>query len=197
MTRPAEPSLFDVAPPRLCDNPPCDRRATVALRVFGRVVARACPPCARAEARRGYVVDDAAAPRLAGTIPVEDAPVAPARRAQPETSTISADASTWRRGSQRVRMLEAFRVADRRGDGLTDEEAATAAGIRAASSPWKRASELRDLGFLEDSGERRATTSGSPAVVWRMTGLGRRAWAARVEARERELDAQERGPVGS
>jgi hypothetical protein len=58
--------------------------------------------------------------------------------------------------------------------GLTDFELADIMG-RQQTSAGKRRGELRDLGFIEDSGLRRDAPSGSPSIVWRITALGRMA----------------------
>ena len=99
------------------------------------------------------------------------------RAADYETSTAAALKEPGRRTSQRVRIGQEFYDHPA---GLTDEEACDLAGVPWRSSPWKRTGELRDLGYLEDTGETRATTSGSAAKVWRMTAVGRAAWEVYV-----------------
>lgn len=96
--------------------------------------------------------------------------------AGPETSTLAAHANGTRNGSQRHRIGDAYYAHP---DGLTDEEAATLAGIRPQSSPWKRCSELREWGFLYDTGTRRLTSSGEQAMVCAFTQRGRDAWRLR------------------
>lgn len=108
-------------------------------------------------------------PRLDAPIPSR------ARAEQPETSANAAGLSLGRRGSQRVRLAEAHAAHP---GGLTDEEAATIAGIDPRSTPWRRCGELRDLGVLADTGRRRPTSLGADAVVWALTDLGRAAVAA-------------------
>lgn len=58
-------------------------------------------------------------------------------------------------------------------NGLTDFELA-AIMQRQQTSAGKRRGELRDAGYVEDSGSRRAAPSGSSAIVWRITGRGSR-----------------------
>lgn len=76
-----------------------------------------------------------------------------------------------RKGNQRQRLANAFLFAWP--GGMTDEEAATLAGISLRSSPWKRCTELRSWGYIADTGFTRLTESGSPAKVWRLTDEGR------------------------
>lgn len=106
-----------------------------------------------------------------------------------ETSTAAALRAPGRRGSQRVRIGQAFYAAG--DDGLTDEAAAIAAGIPPQSSPWKRCGELREFGYLQSLaslcdcddpvGVTRKTTMGSDAVVWVMDAAARAAWDAHLE----------------
>lgn len=49
--------------------------------------------------------------------------------------------------------------------GATDEEGMTATGLRQQSYTPRRI-DLRNAGFTVDSGQRRHTSSGSPAIVW-------------------------------
>lgn len=94
-----------------------------------------------------------------------------------ETSRLAAIYHYQRSGTQRRRIGQAFYDHP---EGLTDEEAAGHAGIRPMSCPWKRCSELREDGFLEDTGTTRLTQQGSPAKVWRMTDAGRIYWRDNV-----------------
>ena len=52
-------------------------------------------------------------------------------------------------------------------DGLTDFELASLSGVQ-QTSIGKRRGELRDAGFVEDSGHTRPSPSGTQAIVWRI-----------------------------
>ena len=77
---------------------------------------------------------------------------------------------------------------------LTTDEAATRLK-RYFLSVRPRFSELRALGLIEPSGERRGTASGCPAAVWRLTGGPRpsglpRALYQALDEAERRLRGQ-------
>jgi hypothetical protein len=59
-------------------------------------------------------------------------------------------------------------------DGLTDFELATRL-VKQQTSIGKRRGELRDLGFVADTGTRRPAPSGALAIVWAITPAGREA----------------------
>jgi hypothetical protein len=59
-------------------------------------------------------------------------------------------------------------------EGLTDFEVG-ALMCRQQTSAGKRRGELRDLGLVRDSGARRASPSGSSAIVWVITEAGKEA----------------------
>ena len=58
--------------------------------------------------------------------------------------------------------------------GLTDEEAGARAALNGhdIKGYWKRCSDLRTLGLIEDLGIRRALTSGSQGIVCAITQAG-------------------------
>jgi hypothetical protein len=98
------------------------------------------------------------------------------RATDPETSR---QISPIRVGSHRALLLEQYAIATL---GLTDEEA----GMRAALAGheirgyWKRCSDLRTMGLIQDLGIRRAVSSGSQAIVCAITQAGldmARGWA--------------------
>ena len=98
------------------------------------------------------------------------------RATDPETSR---QVSPIRVGSHRALLLEQYATATL---GLTDEEA----GMRAALAGheirgyWKRCSDLRTMGLIQDLGIRRALTSGSQGIVCAITAKGMeivRGWA--------------------
>jgi hypothetical protein len=91
-----------------------------------------------------------------------------ARRSDPDTSVAAARAHPTLRNSQRLALLRAFALVGR---GLTDEEAGEIAGIRRVADT-RRCSELRGAGLIADTGERRPTSTGSMAMVCRITGPG-------------------------
>ena len=97
---------------------------------------------------------------------LEDLPLF--RASDPETSR---QASPIRVGTHRALLLEQYSYATL---GLTDEEA----GMRAALAGheirgyWKRCSDLRTLGLIQDTGTRRTVSSGSQAIVCSITQDG-------------------------
>ena len=97
---------------------------------------------------------------------LEDLPLF--RASDPETSR---QASPIRVGTHRALLLEVYSYATL---GLTDEEA----GMRAALAGhdikgyWKRCSDLRTLGLIQDTGTRRALLSGSQGIVCAITQQG-------------------------
>lgn len=98
---------------------------------------------------------------------------APARHTDPETSQAAAKAP-FKRESQRHRLLTEYRDADMHGtpDGLTDEEAATHAGIT-RGCPWKRCSELRESLMVTPTGKTRPSSMGVEQQVCAITQKGR------------------------
>ena len=98
------------------------------------------------------------------------------RATDPETSR---QVSPIRVGSHRALLLEQYATATL---GLTDEEA----GMRAALAGheirgyWKRCSDLRTLGLIQDLGHSRRLSSGSQGIVCAITQTGLdmvRGWA--------------------
>lgn len=80
--------------------------------------------------------------------------------------------------NQRHAMLYGFSLAG--DDGYTDEQAAKAAGLNLRSCFWKRASELRQFGYIlpvkNDDGTwlTRKSDLGGTQQVWRMTKAGKK-----------------------
>lgn len=93
--------------------------------------------------------------------PVYSRPVA--RRTDPETSHQAAAIAELKAVGNRALALSTLRAHPA---GLTDFELAELTGLQ-QNSVGKRRGELRDAGLVEDSGERRPSTTGSPAIVWR------------------------------
>lgn len=87
----------------------------------------------------------------------------PVRRDAPETSHIAAKRIARHAAKQRTEVLSVIVKAG--AFGATDAEIEHATGIRAQSVSPRRG-ELRTLGFIVDSGKRRLTRSGRPAMVW-------------------------------
>jgi hypothetical protein len=83
-----------------------------------------------------------------------------------DTQVIVAAAALPKTGTQRAKVLEAIRQAGPAGK--TDQEIATLLGL-AENSVWPRRLELADDGLIVDSGDRRGTSTGNPAIVWRPT----------------------------
>lgn len=91
------------------------------------------------------------------------APGPGARRRDPDTSIAAAE----REPNQRQRDRDLALVLHRdHPEGLTDFELADLMG-RQQTSAGKRRGELRDMGFIRATDERRPAPSGSPAIVWR------------------------------
>lgn len=98
----------------------------------------------------------------------------PSGRSDPETSGGAARANAPRSGTQRARVLDAIDRCELVGsypDGITDQELEYLLDVP-RPSPGNRRGELVKAGLVEDSGVRRSTTSGNPAVVWRCTPRG-------------------------
>jgi hypothetical protein len=101
-----------------------------------------------------------------------------ARRTDPDTSHAAARRTPGLRAADRRRVLLVHAAYPR---GLTDFELGVLVG-RQQTSAGKRRGELRDEGYIEDSGLRRAAPSGASAIVWRITPSGE-ALARLIEAR--------------
>jgi hypothetical protein len=97
-----------------------------------------------------------------------------ARSSDPDTSRDAAQQVRYRAGSQVMRLLDAFARAGRMG--LTDEQAADVTGLSAnrAACWWRRCSDLRDAGYIVDTGERRMGMAGAPRMVCAITDTGYR-----------------------
>ena len=83
------------------------------------------------------------------------------RASDPDTSRNSVP----RRGSQAMTILALYNNIG----GLTDEQAVEISGLVGG---WKRCSDLRRLGFITDTGDRRKTLGGCQAMVFRITPAG-------------------------
>jgi hypothetical protein len=59
--------------------------------------------------------------------------------------------------------------------GLTAEEVSAFAGFTPDEGPWKRVSDLVDLGLVEDTDRTRIASSNRPQTVRRITAAGREA----------------------
>lgn len=90
-----------------------------------------------------------------------------ARQSDPATSHQAARDATPNAGTHRARALAALRAAGPRG--LTDFELADRLGLQQTSA-GKRRGELRDQGWVVDSGQKRPAPSGSSAIVWKAVG---------------------------
>jgi hypothetical protein len=94
----------------------------------------------------------------------------------PNSSAGSSSQHTLLAHSQSALMLRAF--ADAGPDGLTDDVAAMNSGLEGAASPWRRASTLRDMGFiapvLDERGDiaTRIGLRGSPRMISAITERG-------------------------
>ncbi len=90
------------------------------------------------------------------------------RSSDPETSR---QASPMRVGSHRAILIAIYADSTL---GLTDEEAACRASAQGheIKGYWKRCSDLRTLGLIQDTGTRRTVSSGSQAIVCSITQDG-------------------------
>ena len=89
------------------------------------------------------------------------------RNTDPEGSVNGAKHVLPKRTSQAMRLLAVYAANPIMG--LTDEEASSQAGI---VHGWKRCSDLRRLGLIEDAATMRQTSSGVMAMVCRVTAEG-------------------------
>ncbi len=100
--------------------------------------------------------------------PVIEAPNPGVRANDPDTSWEAALGRLGGKAADRRAALEWLFV---RPDGLTDFELGEVMG-RQQTSAGKRRGELRDLGLVVDTGQRRPAPSGSSAIVWAITAQG-------------------------
>jgi len=92
------------------------------------------------------------------------------RSLDPETSSQGAKDVRPRQGSQAMLLLTEYANAR---IGLTDEEAGQRSGLaERGAGYWKRCSDLRRLGLIEDSHTRREGSSGSDMMVCTITAKG-------------------------
>ena len=98
------------------------------------------------------------------------------RSLDPDTSASGAADVRPRQGSQAMQLLTQYAKAR---IGLTDEEAGKRSGLaQRGAGYWKRCSDLRRLGFIEDSHTTRAGSSGSEMMVCTITAKGLEAYRA-------------------
>lgn len=96
------------------------------------------------------------------------------RADDPDTSAQGAADVRVRQGSQMALLLEQY-IQHR--FGLTDEEAGVFSGLASRGAGyWKRCSDLRRLGLIEDCKVRRLGASGSEMMVCVYTPKGLQAW---------------------
>ena len=74
------------------------------------------------------------------------------------TSIVGAERISYRSGSQKEKLLKAYREAYPAG--LTDDEAAVAAGLPLTSCYWKRCGELREDGAIDVGVPRQSRNNG-------------------------------------
>jgi hypothetical protein len=87
-----------------------------------------------------------------------------ARTSDPSTSHRGAVDVSYRTGSQKARLMDAYRAHPA---GLTDEEAGIIAGLERAGY-WKRCADLRSDGVIEPTGAERLGSAGSWVMVCRV-----------------------------
>lgn len=115
--------------------------------------------------------------RMTGEILFDTDPTPLARASDPATSHRAAKSAAIRSGSQKHTLLRAYAMAG--GVGLTDEEAASVTRLDQARSCcwWKRCSELRQAGYISDTGRTRTSVAGEQRMVCEITAAGRAAVA--------------------
>ena len=87
-----------------------------------------------------------------------------ARSGDPDTSRAAAVHAAYRSGTLKALLLTAYR---QHPEGLTDEEAAAAAGLDPLRGAWKRCADLRNDGWIERVGDRIGST-GERVMVCRV-----------------------------
>jgi hypothetical protein len=96
------------------------------------------------------------------------------RSTDPATSRQGAQDVLPRRDSQQGQLLRVY--GENRIYGLTDEQAGDLSGL--AQKPkccyWKRCSELRQKGLIEDTGQEAMSSAGSSMMICRLTEKGAR-----------------------
>ncbi len=90
-------------------------------------------------------------------------------RAGPDTEKLAARAIAPRTGSQRHTVLLHLVLAG--WQGLTDGQLEEVTGLR-RSSICARRNELREHGYVADSGRRRRDPSGMQAIIWKASAKG-------------------------
>ena len=103
--------------------------------------------------------------------PLYRAEVSPARNSDPDTAQIAALIDKSLRSKHRVAVL--FALHDAGEQGATDYELGETCKLLRTSA-GKRRKELCDVDLAEPTKDRRPTDTDSPAVVWRITRLGRK-----------------------
>jgi len=95
-----------------------------------------------------------------------------ARKSDPSTSHVAGFSVSFRAGSQKAMMLNAYFHAKERG--LTDEEAGAFTGLdmKRGCCYWKRASELRQALLIKPNGETRRSQAGEEQRVCVITEEG-------------------------
>jgi hypothetical protein len=96
-----------------------------------------------------------------------------ARVSDPSTSHGAAEENRPRRSKHRQLVLDALVRAGQHG--LTDFELGAIVGLQPTSCGKRRLDLQRD-GLVEPTGDRRPSPTGTPALVWRASVEGWRAW---------------------
>lgn len=111
----------------------------------------------------------------------------PVHRHDPETAWLASVAAALRASGLRQRALIELTAA---GDyGCTDWELSCALGSLRTTA-GKRRKELQDAGLCERTDRRRMTDTGTSAVVWRVSDLGRQV-ASALQETEDELGSEQ------
>lgn len=104
---------------------------------------------------------------------------AEARKTDPKTSHQAAKRNSPKRATLTMQLLTAYED----GSAYTDEEAVRIAGMTTHPCPWRRATDLRKLGYLEVTGDTKRTSNGMQAQTCRITDAGRHALALAMPMR--------------
>lgn len=113
------------------------------------------------------------------------------RRHAGETEIAAAERVAPASGGMRLAILALIAEAsDAPMLGLADDEVRRVAAARGRRMAWSsvsaRRGELVETGLVEDSGQRRRSDMGNPAIVWRVTDVGRDALGGLGMSQNRE-----------
>lgn len=100
------------------------------------------------------------------------------RTEDPDTSKQAADRASKELKEKQMKVLRAFQVARNTGRTTTELDQIFAQEWGHTSTARTRRAELRDMGYVEETSERRANHRGNMEIVWRITRDGELALTA-------------------